>query len=108
MPTGLALAPDGPYYVGQLTGAPFADGVANVYRAPPEGGVPEVVASRFTNIIDVRVRPDGSLYVLQIAIPPPNIADGELFRITPDETRTDRRAVHRPRRLGIAKEGTIS
>jgi PKD domain len=35
VPTRIALGPDGAYYVGILTGAPFPDGAANVYRIVP-------------------------------------------------------------------------
>jgi hypothetical protein len=53
-------------YVGQLTGAPFPQGAANVYRVPSEGGTPEVFVTGFTNIIDLTVGPDDALYVLEI------------------------------------------
>ena len=33
VPTSIALGPDAAFYVGVLTGAPFADGAANIYRA---------------------------------------------------------------------------
>ena len=108
VPTGLALGPDGAYYVGQLTGAPFAAGVANVYRVPPEGGAPEVFESGFTNIIDIEFGPDGSLYVLQIANPIPAFGAGRLFRIAPDGTRTQINVtLTAPGGIAVAKDGTI-
>jgi glucose/arabinose dehydrogenase len=55
------------YYVGQLTGFPFVPGAANVWRVPVGGGEPEVWAEGFTNIIDIALGPNGSLYVLEIA-----------------------------------------
>ena len=91
VPTSVALGPDGNYYVGQLTGAPFTVGAANVYRVPPGGGAPVVAYSNFTNIIDLTFGPDGSLYVLEIAraaIPRFGLG-GRLVRIEPDGTRTD-------------------
>ena len=91
VPTSVALGPDGYYYVGQLTGAPFTVGAANVYRVHPGGGMPEVAYSNFTNIIDLTFGPDGSLYVLEIAraaIPRFGLG-GRLVRIEPDGTRTD-------------------
>ncbi|WP_199239780.1 MULTISPECIES: ScyD/ScyE family protein [Kribbella] len=66
VPTTVTRGPDGALYVGQLTGFPFPVGGANVYRVEP-GGQPEVVASGFTNIIDIAFGPDHSLYVLEIA-----------------------------------------
>ena len=108
VPTGLALGPDGAYYVGQLTGAPFGVGLANVYRVSPEGGEPEVHAGGFTNIIDLEFGPDGSLYVLQIANPIPNFGGGALIRVAPDGTRTPIDVpLTAPGGIAIAKDGTI-
>jgi glucose/arabinose dehydrogenase len=108
VPTGLALGPDGAYYVGQLTGGPFAVGIANVFRVPPEGGEPEIYAEGFTNIIDIAFGPDGSLYVLQIASPIPNFGGGALVRVAPDGTRTQiGEDLFAPGGIAIAKDGTI-
>jgi hypothetical protein len=51
-------------YVGQLTGFPFPEGEANVYRI--EGGSAQVVARGFTNIMDIAFDRKGRLYVLEI------------------------------------------
>jgi hypothetical protein len=66
VPTTVTRGPDGALYVGQLTGFPFPVGGANVFRVVP-GKAPKVVASGFTNIIDIAFGPDRSLYVLEIA-----------------------------------------
>lgn len=66
VPDSIALGPDGAYYVGLLTGFPFAPGMAQVMRVTADGDV-SVYADGFTNIIDVAFGPDGSLYVLEIA-----------------------------------------
>jgi sugar lactone lactonase YvrE len=65
VPTTVVRGPDGWHYVGQLTGFPFPQGGARVYRIPPEGGTPEIYASGFTNIIDIVFGPEGALYVLE-------------------------------------------
>ena len=65
VPTSVAVGPNGEIYVGELTGQPFVVGAARVYRVPAAGGVPAVVASGFTNIIDIAVGPDGAGYVLE-------------------------------------------
>jgi sugar lactone lactonase YvrE len=61
------LGPDGWYYVGQLTGFPFQPGSANIYRVSPQGGIPAVALSGFTNIVSIAFGPDGALYVLEIS-----------------------------------------
>ena len=90
VPTTVAIGPDGDLYVGELTGAPFTVGAANVYRVPIDGGTPEVAYGGFTNIIDIAFADDGTLYVLEIArsgLSAVNI--GRLLQITPDGTRTE-------------------
>ncbi|WP_291986282.1 ScyD/ScyE family protein [Luteitalea sp.] len=65
VPTAVVEALDGSIYVGELTGFPFPVGGANVYRIPAGGGTPTVVATGFTNIIDIALGPDGAAYVLE-------------------------------------------
>ena len=109
VPTTVVLGPDGAYYVSQLTGGPFAVGVANVFRVPAEGGDPQVVATGFTNVIDIAFGPDGSLYVLQIAEPLFNFGAAKLIRLSPNGTRTTLAVtgLFAPGGLAIAKDGTI-
>ena len=66
VPTSVALGPDGAYYVGELTGAPFFVDIARVYRVVP-GQAPEPYGPLFSFIGDLAWGPDGHLYVLQIA-----------------------------------------
>src|SRR5690606_12626745 len=63
--TTVVRGPDGALYVGQLTGFPFPEGGARVYRVVP-GQKPTVYASGFTNIIDIAFS-GKDLYVLEIA-----------------------------------------
>ncbi|WP_158643198.1 ScyD/ScyE family protein [Pseudoduganella lurida] len=94
VPTSVAQGPDGWLYVGQLTGFPFPVGLANVYRVPPEGGMPEVFASGFTNIIGLAFDAHGRLHVLQIGnglgAPdgPPLQTPGKLIRVNGDGSQT--------------------
>ena len=60
VPTSVAKGPDGAYYVGELTGFPFPHGKARVYKVKP-GHEPKVVASGFTNVIDIGFH-HGKLY----------------------------------------------
>jgi len=66
VPTGVAFAPNGDYYVGLLTGFPFNVGLADVFKNPT-GDTPGAMAELFTNITDVAVDENGVLYVLQFA-----------------------------------------
>ncbi|MEO7337197.1 MAG: ScyD/ScyE family protein [Caldimonas sp.] len=94
VPTSVVQGPDGWLYVGQLTGFPFPVGAANVFRVAPQGGVPQVFASGFTNIVGLAFDARGTLYVLQIgngfAGPggPPLNPPGKLIRVTADGTQT--------------------
>ena len=94
VPTAVARGPDGALYVGQLTGFPFAPGVANIYRVVP-GQDPVVHCTGFKAIMDLAFGSDGSLYVVENAtggVPPfglfflPNT--GRLSRVAPDCTVT--------------------
>lgn len=72
VPTAVARGNDGDLYVGELTGFPFAPGVANIYRVAP-GQDPVIQCSGFKAIMDLAFGPDGSLYVVENAtggVPP--------------------------------------
>lgn len=91
VPTGLAQGPDGAWYVGQLTGFPFVDSAAKVWRVMP-GEAPTVYAEGFTNIVDIAFDADGNLWVLEITaggllnVDPevPATLAGGLYRVGPD------------------------
>jgi sugar lactone lactonase YvrE len=93
VPTSVAQGKHGEYYVGELTGFPFPTGGARIYLVN-EARVPvQVFADGFTNIIDLAVGDDGSVYVLEIARDGLMAADGgnptgELIRISPTGQRT--------------------
>jgi hypothetical protein len=93
VPTTVAVGADGNLYVAELTGQPFPVGAARVYRVPSGGGTPVVVATGFTNIIDIAFGPGGVGYVLEhdadSIIPPlgPGVA-GRLIRINTNGTQT--------------------
>lgn len=91
VPTSVVRGPDGSLYVGQLTGFPFVPGAASVFRIPPGGGAPQVVASGFTLITDMAVGADGSLYVVEFSTQSllAGPAPGALIRVAPDGTRTE-------------------
>jgi hypothetical protein len=66
VPTAVVQGPDGAFYVGLLTGFPYVQGAASVYRILPRQA-PTIYAEGFTNIIDLAWSSDGNLYVLEIA-----------------------------------------
>lgn len=66
VPTNVEMGPDGNLYVGELTGFPFPQGGAEIYRIDPISGVRTSAFGGFTNIIDMDFGVDGNLYVLQM------------------------------------------
>lgn len=88
VPTGVAIGPDGAYYVAELTGFPFTQGAARIYRVVP-GEAPTIHGTGFTNITDIAFGADGSLYVLELdsdGLAGPAVG-GALVRLAPDGTR---------------------
>jgi hypothetical protein len=73
VPTGLAIGPDGWFYVGELKGFPAPTGESKVWRIRPNasnvrcGKTPrcQVALDGFTSVIDLAFGPDGRLYVAQ-------------------------------------------
>jgi sugar lactone lactonase YvrE len=78
VPTSVTEGPDGALYVGQLTGFPFWQGTASVWRIESDGSSAAVYAGGFTAIVDLAVSSAGDIYALEIAtgqagaFPPPN------------------------------------
>jgi sugar lactone lactonase YvrE len=108
VPTAVVQGPDGAYYVSELTGVPFTDGAARVYRVVP-GQAPQVYLSGFKTIIDLAFGPDGSLYVLQHATGPVFFGGpGQLIRVAPNGVRTVVvSGLSRPSSVAIGEDGTI-
>jgi len=107
VPTSVVRGPDGAYYVGELTGVPFAEGAARVYRVVP-GQAPTVFRDGFKTIIDLTFGPDGSLYVLQHATATFFGGPGQLIRVAPNGTRTVVVSdLSRPASVVVDDDGTI-
>lgn len=89
VPTGVALGPDGGFYVGELTGYPFPGGQARVHRVAADGSQ-AVVATGFTTIIDLEFDAAGRLVVLEHdadGLLAPG-TQGRLWRLEGDGSRT--------------------
>jgi hypothetical protein len=94
VPTSVVLGPDGAYYVSELTGVPFVDTRANVYRVVP-GDAPQMFLLQdacltgFKMILDMAFDDDGNLYLLQHSTGATGgTAPGVLIRVTPDKDQS--------------------
>lgn len=114
VPTSVAIGPDGAYYVGQLTGFPFPNGGASVFKVVA-GQDPTPYATGFTNVMGVAFDADGALYVLEIAhdgllaAPPGQLPMGGLWKVpagggTPELVAT---GLPMPGGIAIGGDGTV-
>ena len=91
VPTSVVLGPDGAYYVSELTGVPFVDTRANVYRVVPADEpqmffIQDACLTGFKMILDMAFDGEGNLYVLQHATGAiQQTGRGVLIRVTPDK-----------------------
>ena len=108
VPTGFARVPDGAIYLGQLTGVPFANGAASIFRIA-SGEAPTVWQTGFKTIIDLDFAADGSLYVLQHATGPVFFTGpGQVIRIAPDGSRAVvLGGLDRPTSLAVGPDGAL-
>jgi hypothetical protein len=108
VPTSVVVGPDGALYVGQLTGAPFVPGAANIYRVEP-GSEPEVYATGLTNVTAIAFDRHGTLYAVEFAANGILSGDptGALLRVNPHgphETLLSEGLVN-PTGLAIGRKG---
>jgi hypothetical protein len=110
VPNAIATGSDGALYVGELTGFPFPQGGARVYRID-SNNQPQVYADGFTNIIDLAFDNQGSMYVLEYAANSILSGDptGALIRVATDGTRTTiaSNGLISPTGLAIGSNGEI-
>ncbi|WP_050669682.1 ScyD/ScyE family protein [Luteipulveratus halotolerans] len=85
VPTGVAVGPDGAYYVSQLNGFPFTPGKSTIWRVVP-GQAPTAYATGLTNVTDLTWSGD-SLYAVQLAddgllsVPEGQLPKGSLLKV---------------------------
>jgi hypothetical protein len=106
VPTSVVIGPDRAYYVGELSGAPFAVGAANVYRVVP-GQPPQVYLTGFTTIVDMAFA-HKNLYVLEHASGAGVSGAGVLIKVSPNGERTTvSDDLSRPTALLIGHHGAV-
>jgi hypothetical protein len=108
VPTSIAVGPDGAYYIGSLSGAPFRDGAANIYRVVP-GEAPTVFLSGFKTITDIDFDAQGGLYVLQYSSGATgSTGPGSLLRVAADGTRSPIiEGLSQPTSVKVGPEGAV-
>ena len=112
VPTSVAIGPDGAYYVGALTGVPWVDGSASVYRLV-EGEAPQIFRTGFKAIIDIAFDAAGNLFVLQhlSGAGPPAAAHGPglLIRVSSDGAVRDTliKELNRPTSVALGPDNRI-
>jgi hypothetical protein len=88
VPTGIAIGPDGALYVSELTGYPYPEGEARIYRIGADNQ-PTIYADGFTTLLDLAFDTQGNLFALEYAKSPyTGNADATVTRVAPDGTRT--------------------
>ena len=85
VPTNLAVGPDGAVYISTLTGFPFPQEQAIIWRW--DGHSVTRYAEGFTTAVDLAFGPDGSLYVVELR-GLLDLGDGRVVRQAPNGTRT--------------------
>ncbi len=89
VPTTVTKGPDGHFYVGQLTGAPFFQGASTIWRVSWQGDSVTPYVTGLTAVVDMAFDLDGTLYIVEIAsgfVPPPGgtgdpgVGNGRLLR----------------------------
>ncbi len=124
VPTTVAVGPDGYWYVGELTGFPFAVGASRIWRISPKARNAvcdddtsdgcSLYAEGFTAITGMAFGPDGSLYVVEIAknglfgLFTGGDATGALIRVK-DGVRTELAAgkLTAPADVAVSRRGTV-
>lgn len=106
--TGVAMGPDGNYYVAELTGFPFTPGAARIYQVTPDGTV-TIAHDGFTMITDIAFGPGGSLFVLELdsnGLAQPG-GTGQLIRLSNGKRSTILSGLVTPTGLEVDSRGRI-
>jgi hypothetical protein len=107
VPTGLALGSDNALYIAKLSGFPFVNGTASIYRYDFSNPV-SVFATGFSNVTDIAAGSD-ALYILQYSenffSPAPS---GSVWRLGLDGSRSEIfSGLNQPTGIAVGADGTI-
>ena len=89
VPTGITRGPDGAIYVGVLTGFPYPEGGATIWRVEDlngdgdamDDGEVEPYVTGLTTITDITFGPDGTLYIAEFSTNTKDVFDGGDFSV---------------------------
>ena len=107
VPTAQTVGPDGAIYVAELTGLPYPEGYARIYRVDESAqapgfdsetpsGVAQVYASGFDQVVGLSFNNDKNLYVLEFqnssevydpSLKPSELPPSTLIKVAPDGVR---------------------
>jgi hypothetical protein len=115
VPTGIVVGPDGALYVSTLTGFPFPEGGAVVYRMQDkdgdgdamEAGETTVFASGLTTATDLAFDKDGSLLVAQFSLDMLTEAPGNVVRVKDGALSVVGAPLISPTGITVLGDGTI-
>jgi sugar lactone lactonase YvrE len=110
VPDAVVKGPDGYFYFGELTGAPFPQGLSRVWKVRP-GQPATLVSAGFTSIMDLAFDRQGRLLVLEFAERGLASGDptGRLVRLEANGSQTvlAREGLSHPGGIAVAPNGDI-
>ncbi|MGE3270746.1 MAG: ScyD/ScyE family protein, partial [Chloroflexota bacterium] len=112
VPTSVAFDKSGQAYVTFLSPFPFAVGSSRLERL--NGATSQVVVPALTTGVDVKVGPDGNVYVLehtaeQLPGPPPHFKEksGRVLRVTPGGLEAVATGLNFPTKMAFGPDGAL-
>ena len=112
VPTGIVFDKSGQAYASFLTGAPFPPGGSRAEKV--NASSTEVMARNLTAVTDIKVGPDGSIYVLEHATewgggPPPTFKanTGRVLKLTPTGNQVMVSGLNSPTKMAFGPDGAL-
>jgi hypothetical protein len=115
VPTGLTIGPDGALYVTTLTGFPFPQGSARIYRVADQNGDGDALdwrdvtlfAEGLTAATDLAFSSDGTLYVTEFSTDMLNRAPGRLVQIANGTVTEVMGGLVSPTSVAVTEDGGV-